>query len=152
MQDLRVGDKFSIPVQAGLGIRHYGIYVGPRGPAGEDVVHNRKGAGVEFDYLARVCGVLPVRIERRAAPGTEELIVRRALSLLGKRYNLFEFNCEHFASVVQQGVNKSSQVSTGLGLALGAVGLLVAHSLVGRGEYDPVVDRYRDSKGRFAKR
>jgi len=152
MERLRVGDKFSVPAHVGLGVRHYGIYVGPRGPTGEDVVHNRKGAGVEFDYFARVSGSLPVRIDRRAQPGTEELVVQRALSLLGTRYNLLDFNCEHFATIVQDGICESKQVSTGVGLTVGGLGVALLLSMLNRGTYDPTVDRYRDGRGRFTRR
>lgn len=46
----------------------------------------------------------------------------RAESLVGKSYDLVEFNCEHFADYVQFGRGRSRQVETVMGL--GAIALV----------------------------
>jgi len=42
-----------------------------------------------------------------------KLAIERALKLLGKPYNLINFNCEHFANYVQSGNVKSDQLGWG---------------------------------------
>jgi hypothetical protein len=53
--ELQVGDNIWTRT---LGVvRHYGVYVGRRGPNGEDVVHNSKiRGGVVLDHLAAFSG------------------------------------------------------------------------------------------------
>lgn len=108
---IEVGDK--IRVHGELGFHHHGIYVGPRGPSGEDVVRNAKGgyvASVHFDDFA---DGREVEVAQRRAGSWEEqeAIVRRAFSLIGRQYDLINFNCEHFANYATAGVLRSETVT-----------------------------------------
>jgi hypothetical protein len=87
--------------------RHVGIYASGRG-----VVHNHKSCCVELTSMAGFSGGRPVRvISRVVGPWFEqEQAVQRALSLVGQRYDLLNFNCEHAAYYAQTGVAKSPQL------------------------------------------
>ncbi len=64
-----------------------------------------------------------MRIEK--FKGTEQArseVVPRINELLGKKYDLINFNCEHFAEFIQTGVAASKQVAFAV-LAVAAVGI-----------------------------
>lgn len=107
---VKVGDK--LRVLGPLGFYHYGIYVGPRGSYGEDVVHNDKNGGVELVHFADFVAGRAVQIAERTAQSwyEQEEIVARALSLIGREYRLVDFNCEHVASYALTGAPVSPAV------------------------------------------
>jgi hypothetical protein len=110
MMELQIGDKLKVEGFLGV-IDHYGIYVGPRGPNGEDVVHNDKSGGVSLVHYSMFTSEPDCYFERVANNWYErEAIAQRALSLLGKEYNLFFFNCEHVANWAQTGMPFSAQL------------------------------------------
>jgi hypothetical protein len=149
--ELRVGDKIWTRT---LGVvRHYGVYVGRRGPSGEDVVHNSKiKGGVVLEHLNVFSDGNPVLIEKRAAPGYEWYVAERALSYRGQNYDLLNFNCEHLASLVHEGQKSSPQLRSA-GVAAAVVSAIAAaFALAPNGTYDGYVDRYRDRNGRFVRR
>lgn len=118
----RTGDM--IQVNRG-GYNHVGIYIGLSWN-GQDVIHNAKGGCVAFTTFAEFAKGVPV-ILRRAAPDNyfaQQDIVQRATSLLGQKYDLIKFNCEHFATYAQMGRAQSPQLA-GLAL-LGLAGLFLA--------------------------
>jgi hypothetical protein len=57
-------------------------------------------------------GGRPVRVISRVVGSVfdQEQVVQRALSLVGQRYDLLNFNCEHVAYYAQTGVAKSPQL------------------------------------------
>lgn len=116
-------------IQASRGIyNHVGIYVGPTWD-GRDVIHNAKGGCVELISLSEFANGAPV-YRRIAAPDDyfqQQAIVERAMSLIGKKYDLIKFNCEHFATLAQTGRAASPQLA-GLAL-LGILGVFLAVSL-----------------------
>lgn len=153
---LKIGDK--IRVRGPYATWHYGMYIGRyfddrRGLIDHAVVHNSKvQRGVVIDSLARFCGGKQVFIEGRAAAGYENVVVQRALSLVGSKYDLLGFNCEHLVNLAQTGEHKSQQLRNAAGLT--ALGIL-AMAVVGSGNgtrYDRSVGRYRDRQGRFVSR
>lgn len=120
---MEIGDK--VRVRADFGFYHYAIYVGPCGPYGEDVVHNEKGGRVVFAYFHDFADGRDVEVAQRAARSWEEreAIVRRAISLLGRRYDLVNFNCEHFANYAIAGVLRSETIAALVALAFVGIGL-----------------------------
>jgi len=106
--------------------RHVGIYAGVRG-----VVHNHKSCCVQLTSLQAFSGGRPIRVTSRVAGSwfEQEQVVQRALSLVGKPYNLLNFNCEHAAYYAQTGEAKSPQLGFALVFCLlGIVGMLaLAH-------------------------
>lgn len=114
----------TLRVQSSFGVSHYGIYVGPRGPNGEDVVHNAKWDEVQLVSLAEFADGRPVEVVG-PAPRTwwhGEQIAERALSLLGRRYELLGFNCEHATNFAVAGnaVSPTVTVAATVAAVLGA--------------------------------
>lgn len=153
---LKPGDKIWVP--GPYLTRHYGMYIGPhfddrRGLIEHAVVHNSKVQhGVVIDSFVRFSGGKQVTVEDRAAPGYEDVVAQRALALVGTKYDLLGFNCEHLVNLAQTGEHKSQQLRNAAGLS--ALGLF-ALALVGSGDrprYDRNVARYRDKQGRFVSR
>jgi hypothetical protein len=125
---LQLGDR--LVRDKGVFSKHHGIYVG---------VHNniplvaecQAQKGVQYvalcDFLLRDGNFLK-RIEKFS--GTEYArtqIIPRINQLLGTQYDLINFNCEHFAELIQTGTAKSKQVSNtvaGIGLGVLIFGLL----------------------------
>jgi hypothetical protein len=117
------GDK--IWTEGSWSTKHYGIFWGHGVDSVAYVVHNNKGTGVEVTSFEEFSNGKPVFLEQ-ASPGdprAQEEIAQRALSLLGRQYDLIWFNCEDFANYAQTGTPYSKQV-LGWGLAA-LVGLLL---------------------------
>ncbi len=105
---LRIGDK--LRVLGALGLYHYGVYVGPCGPHGEDVVHNDKTCCVQLVPLWLFAGGGMVEIVDRAPFEAQPTVRDRALSLIGTQYDLVNFNCEHAANYILTGFATSPTV------------------------------------------
>ncbi|OLY95708.1 Lecithin retinol acyltransferase [Cnuella takakiae] len=108
--------------------KHHSIYLGVDALGTEWIAENHKFNGVRLvkalDFFRNknditVEGFSGEYRERVAA-------VKRALSLLGKSYDLISYNCEHYASYVQTGKAESRQVSTLFALVLAALFIGIA--------------------------
>jgi hypothetical protein len=114
----QVGDMLRVPgVCAPF---HFGVYIGHHGTMTEAVVHNDKDGGVAVVPLARFALGRPITVET-PAPGdwSGRMEVRgRALSLVGRTYDLLSFNCEHAANLARTGTASSGQVAVGVLVAL----------------------------------
>jgi len=99
--------------------RHVGIYASGRG-----VVHNHKSCCVQLTDMAGFSGGRPIRVISRVLGSSveQEQAVQRAMSLIGQRYDLLNFNCEHAAYYAQTGVAKSPQIGFALLCLLGLLG------------------------------
>ena len=66
-----------------------------------------------------------VYVHRKATGGyfERQIILHRALSLVGKKYDLLTFNCEHAANLAQVGKAESPQVRGFVVIALALIGL-----------------------------
>jgi hypothetical protein len=111
---LQPADRLIEPIfQTGL-TKHHSIYLGIDAEGTEWIAENHKFVGVRLikasDYFLK--GKL-IKTERFRGNYQQRIAaVKRALSLLGKPYNLIDFNCEHYAQYVQTGKIESKQVST----------------------------------------
>jgi Lecithin retinol acyltransferase len=114
---LELGDIIRIQCP---GYQHVGVYVGVQGVCGECVIHNSKLGGVILSTLTEFSGGSQIFIHQKATcPWYERgAIVQRAWSLLGSKYNLFNFNCEHAAYYAQRGKAESPQISAFAFIAL----------------------------------
>jgi hypothetical protein len=74
----------------------------------------------------------PVSLLKRVARNRQEqnLIIARAQSLLGQKFDLWKFNCEHLVTYALAGAPQSPQLGFALGgiLLLGALGGLAVVS------------------------
>jgi|HubBroStandDraft_6_1064221.scaffolds.fasta_scaffold260394_2 hypothetical protein len=106
----QVGDVLF--VHRGL-YRHFGVYVGRRFGDDRQVVHNDKCNGVVFSTLAEFSSGARVILHKNAEGNLwqRQIIADRAISLIGKKYDLINFNCEHAATFAQTGKAESRQVA-----------------------------------------
>lgn len=109
-------------MSAEAGGRHYGV-VAEGGPRGISVVHNDKDAGyVHETYYREFSGGAIVYLVSRKAQNDRErsIIALRARSLIGTKYELLNFNCEHAANYAEtsEAVSPSVGKIVLLGLAL----------------------------------
>jgi hypothetical protein len=133
---LQHGDKVWTPARTIPGKQHYGIWDGEN----RAFIHNTIPGGVQYARADQFINGHYV-IEKRAAPGYEHEVVRRARAHLGSNYDLLSFNCEHFVNYVADGEKKSLQLQVLMVFAalLGGLAWLLSSG----------ADRPRDSKGRF---
>jgi hypothetical protein len=119
---LEVGDMIGV---TRFGYTHVGIFVGPRRFDGYDVVHNDKGNAVILSSQADFAQGSPIQIWKKASGNIfeREAIANRALALLGRRFDLLMFNCEHAANLAQSGRAESPQLVGAAFLGLALLGL-----------------------------
>jgi hypothetical protein len=121
MNSLEMGDMIRIQR---FGYSHIGIYVGwMRGR--NCVVHNDKFGGVVLSTLEEFSDNQPVHIHKKAPDDyfVRTMIKGRAMALLGKKYDLLTFNCEHLANLVQSGKSESPQLQGAVLLFLCIIGV-----------------------------
>lgn len=120
--NLQIGDR--LIRTKGVVSTHHGIYVGVHNGIAL-VAENQVGHGVRYITLAEFLLYNASNLkEIRRYKGSETWrrgIIEYINSILGWKYDLINFNCEHFAELIQNGVPKSSQVNntlSGLGSAM----------------------------------
>ena len=127
---LQPGDAIQRP--GPLGTMHRGIFVGADFAGRVWVIHNAKNDCVKWDLLETFAEGQPVSFLKRVARNQQEqiLIIARAKSLLGQKFDLLNFNCEHLVTYALAGIPKSPQLGFAVGglLLLGALGGLAAVS------------------------
>src|SRR5689334_21491882 len=92
---LQPGDAIERP--GPFGTMHRGIFVGTDFGDRVWVIHNAKNDCVKWDLLETFADGQPVSFLKRVARNRQEQssIIARAQSLLGKKFDLWTFNCEH---------------------------------------------------------
>lgn len=123
---LNPADRIVVPKSNLKWVQHHAIYLGKDVNGIDWFAENKIGKGVQIVpssiFFKDVLDI--TRIERFTGTELErKQAVRNALSLKGVNYDLFQFNCEHYANVVQHKQAVSHQAKTGI--ALGLVGILV---------------------------
>lgn len=122
---LRKGDVIKRP--GPLGTDHIGLFAGSDSTGRGWVLHNAKDDRVRRELLETFAAGETVSVVRRAANTLEgEVIIARGQSLLGQKFDLINFNCEHFVTVAISGRPISPQlrgVAFGIALLAG-LGLL----------------------------
>lgn len=128
---LKCGDR----LVRGKGVlsKHHGIYVGYHNCV-PMVAENQNGKGVQYVSLFEFLLWGAASLERiEPFKGSEEArrnVIPRINKLVGTQYDLINFNCEHFAELIQNGKASSKQVNNALwGLGIIAVlGIMIAAS------------------------
>jgi hypothetical protein len=125
--NLEPGDRIIIP-ESLLGlVKHHALYLGYNEYGEHLICKNVIGVGVILtrvdDFFQDAKSV--TRIEKFHSNNFERIqIVQKALTKLGKPYNLINYNCESFCNDVQHNLIKSAQAS--VGLFIGFVGIMIA--------------------------
>jgi len=124
--NLQPADRIVVPKSDLRFVQHHAIYLGKDANGTDWIAENKIGKGVQkvtaVDFFNNVIGI--TRVEPFRGSETERRIaVNNAIALIGNKYNLLQFNCEHYANVVQHKQMVSNQVKAGLGLGL--LGLFV---------------------------
>lgn len=120
MNSLNAADVIVAKKRSGIGriLNHYLVYLGNNTFIGNlkdgvKILTNSELKELLVDYE-------PVRLKPFIGTENERrLAIKRAYNNLGKKYSLTNFNCEHFANLVQKGVKSSSQVTVGILISLG---------------------------------
>jgi hypothetical protein len=124
--NLRTGDR--LITEKGPLSRHHAIFV--QIPGGVPLVaENQAGKGVQYitleEFLLRT---RQGKIWIQKFEGTETdrgNIIPQIDALIGTAYNLVNFNCEHFANLIQKKVSISQQVAAAVaGAVIIGIGLL----------------------------
>lgn len=130
--DLLTGDR--IITEKGPVSRHHAIFVRVPGRVPQ-VAENQAGRGVQYitleEFLLRT-GNGKIWIQKFVgSENARKNVIPQIDALIGKPYNLVNFNCEHFANLIQTGVAVSKQVAAAvLGVAVVSIFGLLA---LGRG-------------------
>lgn len=124
LYNLQPGDVLVISKSGIEIIEHYIIYLG-----NEIYAENNPVLGVHLlNYLRPINGLLAKRVRRYKGNFYElSCAIARAKSLIGYKYNLTHFNCEHYANYVQYGEKFSHQSANGWGIALLSLLLIEAN-------------------------
>lgn len=121
LNTLKPGDRIVLP-KSNLGlVQHHAIYIGKDWQGNRLYLENAIGQGVREvseAYLFRD-GYQVTRIEPfQGNLNQRNIAVKAARAMIGKEYDLINFNCEHYANTVQHNESYSSQVGNGIMLGL----------------------------------
>ena len=130
---LQPGDVVTIPITDLNVTEHYIVY-GGKNIYNQDVyLENKIGHGVRWINDPLYAHITPRvnTIRRFNGNGFERnQAIQRGISLIGRKYDLVGFNCEHLANYVQYGKSFSNQVNNvGKTIAAVAGGLLFVAAL-----------------------
>jgi hypothetical protein len=104
-----IGAKIRVP--SGWGPYRYGIVAEPVSGT-QTVVHNTKGKGVQHTTLGEFSDGQPIEVRQiPRSYGDGNTILWRAKSQIGKPYDLFSANCEHFVNWAIEGTPRSEQLA-----------------------------------------
>lgn len=121
LDTLQPADRLVIPKSALNLVQHHAIYLGKNNYGKRIYIENAIGKGVQVvseAYLFRN-GYKLTRVEQfQGNQQQRSAAVQFAMKLIGKPYNLLDFNCEHYANAVQHRKRYSNQVGVGIGLSI----------------------------------
>lgn len=119
---LAPGDSITVPKSIWNVVQHHALYLGTDYEGRHWMCENLIGNGVKLTRVEEFFhGVSKVTSIKKFSGTHIERVeaVQKALSLLGKPYNVINYNCEHFVNHVLLDQVKSKQVD----LARGILGL-----------------------------
>ncbi|UTD15409.1 hypothetical protein HER15_07995 [Tenacibaculum mesophilum] len=112
-------------------LNHYIVYLGNNTFIG----NLEKGVQILTNYEIQklLKEYEPTKIKPFSGSNYErKLAIKRAYSKIGQKYNLLNFNCEHFANLVQYGTKSSKQVTIALFVAFGIAYKLIKTATNGK--------------------
>jgi hypothetical protein len=118
---LKPADRLIVPKSAFGLVQHHAIYLGQdhlgRDLIAENIVGNQVCITTAELFFSKNPSIS--RIERFQGDGIQRrAAVESALKLVGKPYDLINYNCEHFANEVQMNASLSPQLQVGLAVIL----------------------------------
>lgn len=108
---LEPGDVLIEPKSQFEVVDHYIVYLGKRADGREEYMENYPYAGVHYITETNFSNIKRIR-RFKGSIDERRLAVKRAVSLHREKYDLINFNCEHFANYVQYNIPFSKQVGT----------------------------------------
>lgn len=127
--DLQIGDR--LIRDKFIFSKHHVIYAGINNGV-PIVAENQMNKGVIYSSLDSALLENPnnlVRVEKFTGTDFQRRqVIPRINELLGTKYDLINFNCEHFAELIQHGNRRSKQVENAFGFLgiLAIVGLVIS--------------------------
>jgi hypothetical protein len=126
--NLQPGDRVIVPKSAANIVMHHGIYAGYDQSGHQWFLENHYSSGVRYVSAENFFQNVPLnKLQVQYFSGNEQQrqhAMKFAKSLLGRPYDLFSYNCEHYSNDVQFRTPKSRQVKAGLTI-VGILALLV---------------------------
>jgi len=126
LYNLKPGDRIVCQHSTIQFIKHHLIYLGPDYFGNELIIENHKGTNVQLIYAKAFFDSNPTILEITPFTGSDNeriLAIKKALYLIGKSYDLINYNCESFANDIQHNHTQSYQVKKVL--AWGAFAVVV---------------------------
>ena len=119
--NLRSGDRIVVPKSTYNLVMHHAVYLGQDLNGIHYVAENVYGHGTMLTEVSKFFRRYSKinRIERfNGNSFQKQQLIKRALSRLGLPYDLFKYNCEHFANEIINSRPHSKQVGNAIGIAL----------------------------------
>jgi hypothetical protein len=127
---LEPGDRIVVPITLLSITQHHAIYYGQINGI-HYFIENKNGFGVRLITAEQFIIENPSITRIQKFPGDaydRTYAIQKAYKLLGKKYDLLGYNCEHFANDIQHSVNTSPQVKVGIALGIFTLLILVIRS------------------------
>lgn len=133
---LKPGDEIVLPKSNFLIINHHALYVGFDKKGIEWIIENNANSGVRLIPAPQFfCSYPFIKIINifKGTPLEKQKLLKKALASVGKSYDMFFYNCEHFTSEILTGRPISKQIenlkeglqfAAGVTLVLGFFNLL----------------------------
>lgn len=116
--NLRPGDRVIVPKSVANIVMHHGIYAGYDQNGQHWFLENHHSSGVRYISAENFFQNIPLtklRVQYFSGNAQErQQAINFGKSLLGRPYDLFSYNCEHYSNDVQFRTPKSPQVNAGL--------------------------------------
>lgn len=127
---IQLGDKVSRLKRGVPFVRHYAVYLGMDAYGRHIFAENNAQNGVQYvlaDEFIR--DSVSIKIESTSKNlAQRKRAVEFAKQKIGHKYDLFSYNCEHFANEVTTGLSVSNQVGIGVSIAVLVISGVIAHN------------------------
>lgn len=134
LNNLSIGDRIVVPKSLFNLIQHHAVYLGKENGL-HYIIENKERIGVQVVTAEQFfTGVQQITRVEHFIPSynyTRQHLLRRALALVGTKYHLTKYNCEHFANDVIYGQRNSRQIEAVQGFTTLAATVILAVSLLG---------------------
>src|SRR5690606_8861328 len=134
LNNLSIGDRIIVPKSLFNLVQHHAVYLGKENGL-HYIIENKEMIGVQVVTAEQFFnGVQQITRIEHFTPTynyTRKHLLRRALALVGTKYHLTKYNCEHFANDVINGQRNSKQIETAQNFTTLAATVILAVGLLG---------------------